>query len=403
MIRRPWVILLLLTGLNLLNYLDRFVLSAVLPRIEGELHLGHSVSGLLGTVFLVGYFATSPVFGALADRGKRTGLIALGIFVWSLATIASGLATGVLSLGLARIAVGVGEASYATIAPTIIDDLAPAAKKSTWLAIFYAASPVGSALGYVVGGQVDAHWGWRSAFFVAGGPGIVLALACLLLVDPPRREIAKPGPVLATIRPLARIPLYVRAVLGYAAFTFAIGGFGYWGPTYLFQRFSPMGLSLKAANNGMGAVTVAGGALGTAIGGFWGDRAGRRVANEQRVPALLRVCAIGSAIGAPLAALAILAPSPGLFFVAFFACEVAVFLSTSPINAAILDSVPPAIRASAMAVCIFGIHLLGDLWSPPGVGALADHLPMPIAMLALPLAIALSAVVWWRPASRNAL
>jgi len=417
MIRRPGVVLALLTGLNLLNYLDRFVLSAVLPRIEGELHLDHGVAGLLGTVFLVGYFATSPFFGAMADRGRRTRLIALGIVVWSIATVASGLATGVLSLGLARVAVGVGEASYATIAPTIIDDLAPAGKKSTWLAIFYSASPIGSALGYVTGGLVERSLGWRAAFFAAGGPGLLLGIACLFLVDPPRGELARPGPLLATLRPLARIPLYVRAVVGYAAFTFAIGGFGYWGPAYLFQRFEATGLSLARANLGMGAVTVLGGAIGTALGGLWGDRATRRVAGRsndrltllagpdglaaesaRRVTSLLRVCAVGSAIGAPLAALAVLAPTPALFFVAFFFCEVAVFLSTSPINAAILDSVPPAIRASAMALCIFGIHLLGDLWSPPGVGALADHMPMPVAMLALPVAILVSAVVWWRPA-----
>jgi MFS family permease len=399
MIRRPGVILALLTGLNLLNYLDRFVLSAVLPRIEGELHLDHSVAGLLGTVFLVGYFLTSPVFGALADRGKRMGLIAVGIAIWSVATIASGLATGVLTLGLARVAVGVGEASYATIAPTIIDDLAPPGKKSTWLAVFYAAAPIGSALGYVTGGLVEPLMGWRGAFFVAGVPGLLLGLACLFLKDPPRKEMAKPGPMLATLKPLMHIPLYVRAVLGYAAFTFAIGGFGYWGPTYLFQRFGGAGLTLKAANLGMGAVTVLGGAVGTGLGGLWGDRASKGKNEKGRVSALLRVCAVGSIIGAPLAALAVLSPTPVLFFAAFFSCEVAVFLSTSPINAAILDSVPPSIRASAMAVSIFGIHVLGDLWSPPGVGVLADHLTMPIAMLALPLAIAISGVIWWRPKS----
>jgi MFS family permease len=413
MIRRPYVILALLTGLNLLNYLDRFVLSAVLPRIQDDLHLGNSVAGLLGTVFLVGYFLTSPIFGTLADRGKRTGLIAFGIIVWSLATVASGLATGVLSLGIARVMVGVGEASYATIAPTIIDDLAPEGKKSTWLAIFYAASPIGSALGYVTGGLVEKSLGWRAAFFFAGGPGLLLGLACFLLADPPRREVAKPGPLLDTIRPLARIPLYVRAVLGYAAFTFAIGGFGYWGPAYLFHRFAKVGLSLSKANLGMGAVTVLGGAIGTAIGGIWADRSGASdrkpgsnaaaygtPGNDKHVSSLLRLCAIGSFVGAPLAALAILSPTPSLFFGAFFCCEVAVFLSTSPINAAVLDSVPPAIRASAMAVTIFGIHVLGDLWSPPGVGFLADHIPMEFAMLVLPVAILVSALLWWRP-SRN--
>jgi MFS family permease len=417
-IRRAELILALLTGLNFLNYLDRFVLSAVLPRIQSDLGLGHGAAGLLGTVFLIGYFLTSPLFGSLADRGKRTGLVAAGIAVWSIATIASGLATGVVSLALTRALVGVGEASYATIAPTIIDDIAPAGKKSTWLAIFYAATPIGSAFGYLTGGLVEAHFGWRTAFFVAGGPGLLLGILCLFVADPPRHAMATRGPLMATLRPLLKIPLYVRAVLGYAAFTFAIGGFGYWGPTYLFQRFEGTGLTLAAANVWMGGVTVVGGALGTALGGIFGDKlvrvrlsrpdtaaisdaAARSEDASRRVTAYLRLCAVGSAIGAPFAAAAVLAPRASLFCAFFFVCEVAVFLSTSPINAAILESVPPEIRASAMALSIFGIHLLGDLWSPPAVGALADISSMRVAILLLPLAILLSAVVWWpnRPAA----
>ncbi len=414
MIRRPVFVLALLTGLNLLNYIDRFVLFAVLPRIETELGLAHGVAGLLGTLFLVGYFVTSPFFGVLADRGKRTGLVALGIVVWSLATVASGLATGVVSLGIARVVVGVGEASYATIAPTIIDDIAPAGRKSTWLAIFFSATPIGSALGYVTGGLVERSTeSWRAAFFVAGGPGLLLGLACLMLVDPPRRKLAVTAPLLETLRRLVRIPLYVRAVLGYAAFTFAVGGFAFWGPTYLFRRFGSTGLSLAQANVWMGAVSVVGGAIGTALGGLWGDRSTRRACpaadpqdgtagTTRRVTALLRVCAFGSAIGAPFATIAILSPTPTTFLAALFICDVALFLSPSPINAAVLESAPPAIRASAMALCIFGIHLLGDLWSPPAVGVLADHFPMRMAMLILPLAILVSGMMWWRPARDRA-
>jgi MFS family permease len=414
MVRRPAVILALLTGLNLLNYLDRFVLSAVLPRIETEFNLSHGAAGFLGTLFLLGYFLTSPIFGALADRGKRTGLIALGVVIWSLATLASGLATGMLSLAIARAAVGVGEASYATIAPTLIDDLAPEGKKGTWLAIFYAASPIGAALGYVTGGLVEKTFGWRAAFYFAGGPGLILAIACLFLTDPTRKEIAKPGPLLATLRPLLKVPLYLKAVFGYAAYTFAIGGFAYWGPTFLFQQFEKAGLTLAKANIGMGAVTVMGGAVGTALGGVWADRRTRDCPGSDpasvraRVTHLLGVCAVGSAVGAPLAALAILSPSANLFFAAFFVAEVFLFLSTSPINAAILDAVPPAIRASAMAASIFTIHMLGDLWSPPGVGKLADLVTMRVAMLSLPVAIAGSAILWWprepgpRPRERGA-
>src|SRR5580692_3168661 len=155
MISRPFAVLALLTALNLFNYLDRLVLSAVLPRIEDQFALSHGASGLLGTIFLIGYFTTSPIFGTLADRGKRKGLLAIGIGVWSLATIASGLSRSFVELAVARALVGVGEASYATIAPTLIDDLAPPERKGSWLAIFYSAMPIGAALGYVTGGIVE--------------------------------------------------------------------------------------------------------------------------------------------------------------------------------------------------------------------------------------------------------
>ena len=175
-IRRPTLVLALLTALNLLNYLDRFVLSAVLPKVQDDLHLSNFVGGSLATVFLIGYFATSPVFGQLADRagaGGRARLLAAGIAVWSAATVASGLVAGTASLVAARALVGVGEASYATIAPTLLDDLAPAERKGRWMAIFYSATPIGSALGYIVGGRVESATGsWRAAFFVAGVPGI---------------------------------------------------------------------------------------------------------------------------------------------------------------------------------------------------------------------------------------
>ena len=175
MIRKPAAILALLTGLNLLNYLDRLVLSAVLPKVQESLGLSNFVGGSLATVFLIGYFVTSPIFGQLADRGARKGIIAAGVAVWSIATFASGLATTALALVLGRAMVGVGEASYATLAPTIIDDMSPPDRKGRWLSVFYVAIPVGSALGYLTGGFVEKHHGWRAAFFVAGGPGILLA------------------------------------------------------------------------------------------------------------------------------------------------------------------------------------------------------------------------------------
>ncbi len=190
MIRRPLAIVVLLTALNLFNYLDRYVLSAVLPKLQADLGMSKFAGGMLATVFLIGYFATSPFFGMLADRGdrgKRTVLMAMGIVVWSVATIASGLATGLWSLVLARAFVGVGEASYATIAPTLIDDLAPPDKKG--------ALPRGLLRGHPrrVGARVLHRRRGRGALRMARGllrrrsAGLVLALLCLAVVEPRRR------------------------------------------------------------------------------------------------------------------------------------------------------------------------------------------------------------------------
>ncbi len=397
-IRQPVIILGVLTGLNLVNYIDRYVLASVLPDISKEFHLLDAVSGSLATIFLLGYMVTSPAFGALGDRTRRTFLLAVGVFVWSLATIASGMATGLYSLEASRSVVGVGEASYATIAPTIIDDIAPKENKARWLAVFYAATPVGAALGYVAGGVIDNGFGWRAAFFAVGGPGILLAALCLFIVEPARQQAPVRESALRALGPLLRSRLYVRAVAGYAAYTFGVGALGLWAPTFLLRRY---GMPLHLAGLVAGGATVVGGAGGTAIGGLWADAFGKRPENvndpEARMRGQLRICAIGSLVSAPVAVASLLSPNAILGIALFFVCELALFICTSPVNAVVLQSVPVAVRASAMAVCIFTIHLLGDLWSPPFVGWLADHHPIQWAMMAIPVSVALSGLIWWAP------
>ncbi len=410
MIKNRTAILVLLTGLNLLNYVDRMIVAAVLTRIkapvlEGGLDLSNTQAGLLATAFLLGYFVTSPLFGARADKGARKGLIALGVAVWSLATLATGLADSFALLVLARVVVGVGEASYATLAPTIIDDLTPPEQKGRALAIFYLAIPVGSALGYVVGGVIEARWGWRAAFYLCGGPGLVLALSCLLIAEPERKLREAHGKVLDGLRTLAKLPLFRRAVLGYCAYTAAIGAFSYWAPTFIAERFSAT-LTLESANTYFGAITIVAGIIGTVVGGRWADAALRRTplaadagftdpAHKRGTNALLRICAIGMVVAAPLAAAAFLMPIPAAFFAAAFVAEIGLFLSTSPVNAIGLRAVPPELRASAMAAMIFAIHLFGDLWSPYVLGMLLDHVVATIAMMVLPVTFALSAFLWW--------
>jgi MFS family permease len=402
MIRRPATILALLTGLNLLNYMDRLVVSAVLPKLQekSELDLSNFVGGLLATIFLLGYFITSPLFGRLGDRYPRKGLIALGVFLWSLATLASGLAVGKWSLLAARAFVGVGEASYATLAPTIIDDITPPEKKGRALAVFYVATPIGAALGYLVGGFVESHWGWRHAFFVAGGPGMLLALVCLLIREPERKKNEKPD-LKKDLGALSQQPFYRQGVFGYCAYTAAIGAFSFWAPKFLYARYE---MKLATANFVFGLITVVAGALGTFVGGWWADAMQKKISaaggtdaevERASLRGLLRICAIGSVVGAPLSLACFLSPSPKVFFVIVFADIFFLFFCTSPINAVVLRGVPNELRASAMAVSILAIHLLGDLWSPAAVGLLADNMPIQIAMMMLPLAILVSAVIWW--------
>jgi MFS transporter, Spinster family, sphingosine-1-phosphate transporter len=428
-IRNPKVVLALLTTLNLLNYVDRTVLSAVLAPVQDDLHLSNFVAGWLPTIFLIGYFATSPVFGTLGDRvpvGGRKRLIALGVAVWSAATMASGFAQGTASMVASRAFVGLGEASYATLAPTLIDDFAPAEQKSRWMSIFYAATPIGSALGYLIGGAVLHSHGWRTAFFVAGAPGLAVALLCLLIVEPPRPALAKPGQgrsLLESARDLWSVPLYRGAVLGFCAYTFAIGGFGYWAPAYLHRQY---GIAAGRASAIFGLITVAGGSIGTVVGGALADRAARkhlrlaearalvedagahggalgpRVLDDAIARGNLEIPALGTAVGAPLAGIALAAGTASMFFKALFPAEVALFMLSGPINVAILRSAPPALRASAMALSIFAIHALGDLWSPPLIGLVADHAPMRAAMFAGPLVFALAAFVWFRTSRTSA-
>jgi len=407
-ISRPVFILALLTLLNFVNYLDRFLVAAVAPKIQESLGINDARIGWITSAFMFGYFLTSPAFGWLGDRHKRKGLIAAGVAVWSLATIASGLATGFGSMFAARVIVGIGEASYASLSPTIIDDIAPPNRKNQYLAIFYLATPVGSALGFVLGGFLQHRYGWQNAFFVAGGPGVLLALVTLLIKEPERKaaeasdadDAGSKGAARSTGRwgsspyaLLARERMYVLAVGGYIAQTFALGGFTAWAPQYLKRK---LGMELHEADFWFGTVTVVTGFAGTGLGGFWADRM-----KGDRVVACLKICAISSVLATPFAAACLFMPTPTLFFVAMALCELSLFLSVSPTNAAIMLSVPVMVRANAMAVSIFAIHLFGDLVSPPLIGTISDHSGagasgLQLGMYLLPAALAVSAIVWGR-------
>ncbi|HWW33376.1 MAG TPA: MFS transporter [Steroidobacteraceae bacterium] len=393
-----------LTAINLLNYLDRYVVSAVVPDLKSSLGLTDTELGGLMSAFMLVYMITAPAFGSWGDRGSRTRPIALGVFVWSLATSLSGLAQNYAQLLAGRALVGIGEAAYVAIAPALLADCFAAEGRGRVYAVLNMAIPVGAALGYIVGGLVGAHWGWRAAFFVAGVPGVVLAASVLWLPDPPRgAQDGLPGataPAAQMASPLAiylgllkRWP-YLIVVLGYAAYTFGLGGLAFWMPTFLERvRHIPP----AQATTGFGVIVLVTGFVGTFAGGWLGDRL-LRLSRQ----AYLWFSGALTLLAVPCALLALLAPDPGVYYPAIVAAQLLLFMSTGPINAAIVNIAGPLERASAIALSMFAIHLLGDVPSPALIGRVSHLSSLGEATLIVPVAFTVAGVIWLIAARVNA-
>jgi MFS family permease len=396
--------LALLLGINLLNYLDRYVLSAVEPLIRAEFFAkddptANTKMGLLATAFMVTYMAAAPVFGWLADRMRRWLLISIGVAVWSLASGGSGLAMSFSALLLLRIAVGIGEAAYGPSAPALISDMYPVERRGTVLSWFYVAIPVGSALGFVLGGAVAQAFTWHWAFLITAPPGLLLAFLCLFRKEPPRggadagSQNRRAG--LRDYVDLLRIPSYTLGVAGMTAFTFALGGISFWMPTYVHEhRGQP---DLAHVNLIFGGITVVAGLTATLTGGWLADRLRARLPGSYFL-----VSAGGMVLGLPLFLATLYLPFPAAWFTMAGAIF-CLFLNTGPSNTALLNVTHPSVRATAFALSIFAIHALGDAISPPIIGAITDAtrseaLPkgsMTTAFLLMAFMMALSAALWF--------
>ncbi|PYK97370.1 MAG: MFS transporter [Verrucomicrobia bacterium] len=386
--------LFILTGLNLFNYLDRSVINAVRTPLANDFGITYGDSGRTFTAFMIGYFITSPFFGYLGDRVSRKWLVGLGIFVWSLGTVLTGFAGGFATLLFYRVLVGLGEASYATISPSLISDVYGPERRNNALTIFYVAMPVGSALGYLLGGEISAQWGWRRAFIWAGAPGFLLALTLLPFAEPRRGQsdvsvaetVAKPA--LCDVLRLFRNADFNLVVWGYVAYTFALGAFAFWGPTFLETVHH---LSTDKADRFFGGVMVIAGLVGTLLGGF------AATAWQRRTPAgYAWMLCLSVWVAVPLSFLALQAASTAMAMSLLALSIFLLFLCAGPVNTLIIETVPLNLRASAMAISIFMIHLFGDMWSPEIVGRLADHWNKDLqkAVLILPCALLVGGALW---------
>jgi MFS transporter, Spinster family, sphingosine-1-phosphate transporter len=388
----PASMLTVLTGLNGLNYLDRYVGAATLPLMLASLSLTDAAGGLLQSAFILTYALVCPVMGWLGDRTRRTGLAAAGVLVWSAATIASGLAPTYALLLSARALVGVGEASYAVVTPSLLSDCYPAERRGRVLGIFYAAIPVGTALGYILGGIIGEHYGWRAAFFVAGAPGMALAFVMLALREPARGAqdphgagVATPLGLGASLRALTARRSWLTNTISQVIYTFAMGGLATWMPTYFVRE---RGIPLATAASTFGLVLVVAGFIGTLAGGRVSDTLARRAPGAHfAVSGWTLVASLAFTLPA------VLAPSPYVFWPCMFVTLLLLFMNIGPLNAAMANVLPADLRARGFAITTAAIHLLGDAASPYLIGAASDVIGLTIPVLVTGALLAVSGVV----------
>jgi MFS transporter, Spinster family, sphingosine-1-phosphate transporter len=362
----PYATLIVLTLLNTLNYIDRNMLLGVQPLVQKEFKVTDSQLGFLTSAFFFVYMFAAPMVGWMGDRFPRKAIVLIGIAFWSGFTLLTWLVHDYRQLLLRHAIVGIGEASYATIAPTLVADLFPLERRGRMLSIFYLGLPVGSALGILMGGPLGEQFGWRVPFMLAGIPGFVLALIFWFLPEPARgqTEAIEPSLERSTVLGLVRNGAFVTACLGMAMYTFAVGGLQVWIPTFLHRV---RGMSVSKAAIVFGLIAAINGIVATLIGGWTGDRMLKR-----HDGAYYKFSGTAMLVAVPLMIAAVYAT--GVFMLP--AISLAVFtllINTGPSNTAVVNSVAPGIRSTALAVNTFVIHALGDAFSPYMIGLISDR------------------------------
>lgn len=388
----PFRLVVFLTLLNLLNYFDRGAIAGVLTDLEKQYDLSGTDQGMLAGAFMIGFMVANPIFTHLATVYQPTKLIFVGLALWSAATIGTAVAPDFWTLAMMRMVTGAGEASFAGLAPTLIDDNAPAHARTKWLSMFFAAIPVGAALGYACSGIIAENWTWEAVFVLEGLVMIPFAFTSLVLPantsqghlelptasEPFSAEhFASPFPDAAesrhvdlglSVRLLAKNRIYTPVVLGYAFYTAVIGALAFWSPSFLETKFD---LQKTEATSVFGAITITAGLGGTAFGGYYLDRMG----GSKGIPGIVRSIKFSMVMVAaalPLTIGVFFASSQYVFYGLMAVAEFMLFTVTGPINGAVMGSVPTWLRAFAMGMTNALIHLLGDFPSPIVVGAISD-------------------------------
>lgn len=378
---------LLLIGLNLLNFIDRYILPGAQPLIQREFHATDQQMGALTTAMFVFYMFAAPLTGWMGDRYRRKPLIIAGAVLWSLATLATVWVHSYWTFYMRQAFVGIGEATFSIFAPAVLADFYPERDRNRILSIFYLAIPVGAALGYLAGGELGTMWGWRAPFFICAIPGFVIAALYAGFGREPVRgssDHVRPTANRATVFGIFRNPAFLTGTMGLATLTFAMGGISAWMPTFLHRN---VGLSVANASLTVGAITVVDGIAGTLTGGWLAQ-----IWLRTNYRALYLLSFWSVLLTLPCGAMIFFGPRAWAI-PALFAAEFFLFLNTGPLNAAIVNSVSAPVRATAISLNLFFIHFFGDTFSPQIIGAISDRSNLSIGLGATLIFLVISALI----------
>jgi MFS family permease len=366
--------LFLLFAINLLNFFDRQLLGALGEPVRHEFHLSDTALGFLGSIFTIIYAFVGLPLGALSDRWSRNKLIALGTAFWSVLTAATGFAQNYAQIFIARLGVGVGEATCAPAGQSLIGDLFPPHQRAKAMGVFMLGLPAGIFLAYISAGAIATKYGWRAAFWFACIPGIILAVMALRIPEPVRGALDL-GRVVTTAKNAVKSPF--ATVLGLPTMwwiimsgifhnfnMYAINSFN----TPFLQRFHEMSLlnASYVSSISVGAV----GAIGLLVGGWLADKM-----SAKRRNARLLVSACAMAIAAPCIFMAINQPKGSIaaYIVFMTLGSITMFVYYATVYTAIQDVIEPRLRGTAVGIYFCFMYILGASMGPVGTGALSDH------------------------------
>lgn len=369
----PKVVLIILFLINLFNYIDRQVLFAVFPLLSDDLHLTDAQLGVLGSLFMIVYTLTAPVIAYFADRSPRQIWVSVCSCLWSIATALTGLAKDFYHIAIARSFIGIGEAGFTSVSPSLAAEGFNPSMRARILAILGLALPLGSALGYLLGGVIGQNYGWRMAFYLLSIPGLLLAIVAFIYIKDKRKTEKNEQIKVSAYLQFFKSKSFVFLSLAGAMATFTLGGLAAWMPTY-FHRY--YGFTVAQAGTHFGTLIIISGLIGTLGGGILADFL---IKFTKR--AYFYTVLFGYAMALPLGLLGLLCESQTLALLCFGLAMSFVFLQTGSLNAAIISITSVKIRSMAFALNIFILHALGDAISPMTIGKISQTLDLHLAVL----------------------